>query len=96
MVAPNIATETDRVQGVIDKYRSLGVVIKVSHQYFDEDNDDGLGALDETTISIAFNNKFDAWEIADEIQEELTISPDTGSGFGYRDLQLNRLMTGLN
>lgn len=94
MVAPNIATETDRVQRVIDKYRSEGVVIKVSHQYFDEDYDDGL--LDETTISIAFNNKFDAWEIADEIQEELTISPDTGSGFGYRDLQLNRLMTGLN
>ena len=94
MVAPNIATETDRVQGVIDKYRSLGVVIKVSHQYFDEDYDDGLN--DETTISIEFNNKFDAWDIADEIQEELTISPDTGTGFGYRDLQLNRLMTGLN
>ena len=94
MVAPNIATETDRVQGVIDKYRSLGVVIKVSHQYFDEDYDVGLN--DETTISIEFNNKFDAWDIADEIQEELTISPDTGTGFGYRDLQLNRLMTGLN
>ena len=95
MVASNIATETDRVQGVINKYRSLGVEIKVSHQYFD-DYDMRRGDLDETTISIAFNNEFDAWEIADEIQEELTISPDTGSGFGYRDLQLNRLMTGLN
>ena len=96
MIASNTATETERVQRVIDTYRLFGVEIKVSHQYFDEDNDDGLSDLDETTISIAFNDKFDAWEIADRIQEELTVSPDTGSGFGYRDLQLNRLMTGLN
>ena len=95
MIASNTATETERVQGVIDKYRSLGVEIKVSHQYFD-DYDMRRGDLDETIISIAFNDKFDAWEIGNEIQEELTVSCDTGSGFGYRDLQLNRLMPELN
>ena len=87
MIATNIVTEPERVQRVIDKYRALGVEIKVNHEY--------EAMYPETTISIAFNDKFDAWEIGYMIQDHLAVSPDTGSGFGWRDLQLNRLLPGI-
>mgnify|MGYP000966959495 CR=1 FL=1 len=75
------------LQDVIDKFRSQGVHIDVSHV----GNYDGHP---ETQIHIKFSAKYDAIEVGNDLRQ-ITGPCDSGAGFGFRVLQLCSYWKGL-
>ena len=89
----NMTKEEKAVQAVIDHARNTGATINVHH---DDPKAPGMDiGYVETTICVAFSDEYDAMEVAGEIEFALDESCDTGAGFGFRDLQLCRLLPSL-
>jgi hypothetical protein len=89
--------EEKMIQSQINDYRKQGVIIEVHQSLPDEDAtpDDGYAYTGETTISVAFADGYDAFDVADDIRSSLVEECDSGAGFGFRDLQLCRLLPNL-
>ena len=63
-----MTAEEKKIQAEIDKLRKKGVVIEVGHSepHDDATPDDGYLFTGETTISVAFSDKYDALDEADK------------------------------